>query len=163
MSDLAFTIFRLGFLVLLWVMVFAAVATLRKDIYGTVVTPRGKGRARARQNTKAAGGTDAASKVNPTELSLLVTGGPLTGTLLPLHGGQTVTIGRSPASTLVLDDKYASGNHASLTLQGDSWVLTDLGSTNGTFVDQERLSAPVVLVPGISVRVGQTTFELVRQ
>ena len=43
-SDLAFTVFRVGYLALLWLMVFGAVATLRRDIFGTVVTPRGKER-----------------------------------------------------------------------------------------------------------------------
>ena len=46
-TDLAFTVFRIGFLVLLWLLVLAAVNTLRRDIYGTVVTPRGKGRSKA--------------------------------------------------------------------------------------------------------------------
>ena len=41
-TDLAFTVFRIGFLVLLWLLVLAAVNTLRRDIFGTVVTPRGK-------------------------------------------------------------------------------------------------------------------------
>ena len=43
-SDLTFTLFRLGYLVLLWLLVLGAVSTLRRDIFGTVVTPRGKGR-----------------------------------------------------------------------------------------------------------------------
>ena len=46
-TDLAFTVFRIGFLVLLWLLVLAAVNTLRRDIFGTVVTPRGKGRDKA--------------------------------------------------------------------------------------------------------------------
>lgn len=161
MTDLAFTILRLGFLALLWLMVFAVVATLRKDIYGTVVTPRGKGRAAkksVKESRKRANNTAGAGE---TPNHLLVTGGPLTGTLLSLHQG-SISIGRSPSSTLVLDDRYASSNHATLTLQGNGWVLTDLGSTNGTYVDEERLAGSVQLRPGATVRIGQTTFELVK-
>lgn len=52
-TDLAFTVFRIGFLVLLWLLVLAAVNTLRRDIFGTVVTPRGKGRDKATSRRKA--------------------------------------------------------------------------------------------------------------
>ena len=52
-TDLAFTVFRIGFLVLLWLLVLAAVNTLRRDIFGTVVTPRGKGRDKAASRRKA--------------------------------------------------------------------------------------------------------------
>ena len=41
-SDLAFTVFRIGYLVLLWLLVLGAVNTLRRDVFGTVVTPRGR-------------------------------------------------------------------------------------------------------------------------
>ena len=52
-TDLAFTVFRIGFLVLLWLLVLAAVNTLRRDIFGPVVTPRGKGRDKATSRRKA--------------------------------------------------------------------------------------------------------------
>lgn len=160
-SELAFTVFRLGFLLMLWALVFGAVAILRKDIYGTVVTPRGKGlrkggdRATRRKRKE----SKAASMTQPRQL--LITGGPLTGTTLPL-GKTAITIGRAPSSTLVIDDPYASGRHATLSERDGDWIISDTGSTNGTFVDDERLVEPIRLTPGISVRIGQTTFELVK-
>lgn len=161
-SELAFTIFRLGFLVCLWVLVFGAVAILRKDIYGTVVTPRGKGRRSGGQReTRASKRKEAraASLVQPRQL--LITGGPLTGTTLPL-GAAAITIGRAPSSTLVLDDPYASTRHAVLQEGNGDWIISDDGSTNGTFVDDERLIEPRRLTPGVTVRIGQTTFQLVK-
>ncbi len=159
-TELAFTIFRFGFLILLWVMVLATVAVLRKDIYGTVVTPRGKGRVvppgKIRRNRKE---ERAASITEPQ--NLLITGGPLTGTLLPL-GNAPITIGRSASSTLVIDDPYASSRHAQLEQVNGDWFISDTGSTNGTFVDDERLVEPVRLTPGVTVRVGQMTFQLVK-
>ena len=157
MTDLAFTICRLAFLALLWLMVFAVVATLRKDMYGTVMSSRGKN---AAETKRASPPPVRAQSTQPEFRNLLVTGGSLTGTILPLHPGQ-ITIGRSPSSTLVLDDRFASTNHATLSRQGDKWILTDMGSTNGTFVDEERISVPVRIRPGNTVRIGQTTFELV--
>ena len=163
-TDLAFTVFRIGFLVLLWLLVLAAVNTLRRDIFGTVVTPRGKGRdkntsrrrpSREKPKTKK---RPPATPLPPKDLR--VTGGPLVGTMLPLGEAPTV-IGRSPACTLVLEDEYASSRHAALTPQSDGWWIEDLSSRNGTFIDDERLSAPRQLKIGDVIRIGQTTLELV--
>ena len=134
-TDLAFTVFRIGFLVLLWLLVLAAVNTLRRDIFGTVVTPRGKGRDKATSRRKAS-------------------------TMLPL-GEAPIVIGRSPACTLVLEDEYASSRHAALTPQADGWWIEDLSSRNGTFIDDERLMQPRQLRIGDIIRIGQTTLELV--
>ncbi len=152
-SDLAFTVFRLGFLVLLWIMVFGVVGVLRRDIFGTVVTPRGAGRPPKRKR-KDRGEKGSA----PTKL--LITGGPLQGTLIPL-GTQPITVGRAPSSTLVLEDPYTSTHHAELRNMGGQWVIADLGSTNGTYVDDERVVEVTQLPARTAARVGQTTFELV--
>lgn len=163
-SDLAFTVFRIGYLALLWAMVFGAVAILRRDIFGTVVTPRGKGRRRAdkeRRKSRRERRSEGAAPSDTTPRNLLITGGPLVGTMMPL-GTAPIVIGRSPASTLVLDDEYASARHARLSPQGDQWWIEDLGSRNGTFVDDERITEPRALQPGTTVRIGQTTLELVR-
>ncbi|MDN5963366.1 MAG: FHA domain-containing protein [Actinomyces sp.] len=163
-SDLAFTVFRIGYLVLLWAMVFGAVSILRRDIFGTVVTPRGKGRRQAdkeRRKSRRRRRTGDAAAPDTTAHNLLLTGGPLVGTMMPL-GTAPIVIGRSPASTLVLDDEYASARHARLAPHGDQWWIEDLGSRNGTFVDDERITEPRELRPGTSVRIGQTTLELVR-
>lgn len=161
-SDLAFTVFRIGYLVLLWLLVLGAVNTLRRDVFGTVVTPRGKGRKAADQRRKEnrRGRRQARNSEPDVPRNVLLTGGPLVGTVLPL-GTTPIVIGRSPASTLVLEDEYASGRHARLQPSEQGWWIEDLGSRNGTFVDDERLSEPRLLHSGDVVRIGQTTFELV--
>ena len=164
-TDLAFTVFRIGFLVLLWLLVLAAVNMLRRDIFGTVVTPRGKGRDKATSRRKASREKrkDNRKRTSTNPLApkdLLVTGGPLVGTMLPL-GETPIVIGRSPACTLVLEDEYASSRHAALTPQSDGWWIEDLSSRNGTFIDDERLSTPRQLKIGDVIRIGQTTLELV--
>lgn len=163
-SDLAFTVFRIGYLALMWAMVFGAVSILRRDIFGTVVTPRGKGRRRAdeerRRSRRSRRGAKADAAVTAPQ-NLLITGGPLVGTMMSL-GSAPIVIGRSPASTLVLDDEYASARHARLSPQEGQWWIEDLGSRNGTFVDDERITEPRALHPGTTVRIGQTTLELVR-
>lgn len=158
-SDLAFTAFRLGFLVLLWLLIFLMVATLRRDIYGTVVTPRGSGRSKAgKEKRKHRKRTRKSKSATPTKL--LITGGPLTGTLIPLSSSN-ISIGRSPSATLVLEDPYVSTWHAEVVNQDGQWYLADNGSTNGSFVDDERVTEPRPLDPNVTARIGQTTFELV--
>ena len=161
-SDLAFTVFRIGYLVLLWLLVLGAVNTLRRDVFGTVVTPRGKGRKAADQRRKEnrRGRRQARNSEPDVPRNVLLTGGPLVGTVLPL-GTTPIVIGRSPASTLVLEDEYASRRHARLQPSEQGWWIEDLSSRNGSFVDDERLSEPRLLHSGDVVRIGQTTFELV--
>jgi hypothetical protein len=70
-------------------------------------------------------------------------------------------IGRDPASAaLVLEDAEASRRHASLIPEGQSVNIEDLGSTNGTFINGERLVGARVLVPGDRVRIGITVLEV---
>lgn len=159
-SELAFTIFRLGFLVLLWLLVLGMVAVLRKDIYGTVVTARGAGRSQAQAGRRGRSKTEKAGGLAQPH-NLLITGGPLTGTKIPLSGA-TISIGRAPSSTLVLEDPYTSSRHAIIEENNGDWIISDLGSTNGTFVDDERLVGPRRLLVGETVRIGQTTFQLVK-
>ena len=72
-SDLTFTLFRLGYLVFLWLLVLGAVSTLRRDIFGTVVTPRGKGRKDADRKRR----ESRRAKTGTAPRNLLLTGAPL--------------------------------------------------------------------------------------
>ena len=92
---------------------------------------------------------------------LVVTEGPLTGTVIPLNTAQ-VTIGRAPDSTIVIDDDYASSRHARVYPSEGAWVVEDLGSTNGTWIDRTRITTPTVLPVGVPLRVGRTTLQLQR-
>lgn len=160
MNELTITLLRLGYLVLLWLFVYSVVRVLRHDLYGTRITTR-KG-ARETSVGKVAAPAPAAtaqSKNRPTRL--VVSEGPLRGTTLPLTTS-AILIGRAPSCTLVLDDDYSSSRHARIFPSGDQWVLEDLGSTNGTFIGNQRVSAPTPLSPGTQVRIGQSVVELQR-
>jgi pSer/pThr/pTyr-binding forkhead associated (FHA) protein len=85
----------------------------------------------------------------------------LKGTTIAL-GQAPVLIGRAPECTLVLEDDYASGRHARFSLQSGSWILEDLGSTNGTFLGRTKVESPTPVEPGTPVRIGRTVLELRR-
>lgn len=78
--------------------------------------------------------------------------------LLPSGPQPRFTIGREPACDLTLTDETVSRWHASLTRAAGSWLLDDLGSTNGTRVNGWRVSAPTPVAPGDWVSFGAATF-----
>jgi hypothetical protein len=217
MSALTFNLVRLGYLILLWLFILAAIGVLRRDLmtrgraakasktkaktsepviadipvampqyngpeynsaqyngsqYGDqqysgalyneplypaqppgptpplVVVGPGNGSAAAHTNTS----------TGPT--ALVVSGGPLSGTWLPLST-QTITIGRAPGNTLVLEDGFASARHAQIFWNEGHWFVEDLNSTNGTFLGEQPVSGIVPLPQGIPVHIGESAIELV--
>jgi hypothetical protein len=136
---------KYGLLALLWVFVLLAVRTVRVDLLG-----------------RPAEHVPKAKKPKPHKGSahkLLVTEGPLQGTTLTLSG-PPVTLGRGDDCTLVLADDYASTHHARLVLDGSTWQLEDLGSTNGTYLDRSKVTRPTPVPLNTPIRIGKTTLEL---
>ncbi|MEV7613075.1 FHA domain-containing protein [Streptomyces sp. NPDC089799] len=167
MSELTLTVMRLGFLAVLWLFVIVAVQVIRSDLFGTRVTQRGarRGGGGDSRATAAQGGRQAAAPPQQRQrrgapTKLVVSEGTLTGTTVALQG-QTITLGRAHDSTIVLDDDYASSRHARIYPDRDGqWIVEDLGSTNGTYLDRTRLTAPTPIPPGAPIRIGKTVIEL---
>ncbi len=82
------------------------------------------------------------------------------------HKGKTfslnkeLTIGRAEDCTVVLDDAYVSQKHARIFPRGDGFVVEDLGSTNGTYLNRQRLTSPAELRRGDQVKIGKTVLEM---
>ena len=72
--------------------------------------------------------------------------------------GDGAVLGRGDQAEIRLDDPFASSSHARITRQGGTVVLEDMGSTNGTFLNEELLSGPQPLHPGDRVRIGDSEF-----
>jgi hypothetical protein len=153
-SPLAIQLMRFGFLVLLWLFVLASVRVVRADLRASgqpriAVPPPARRRGRA-----------PAPAPGPRRASVLVvTEGGLAGTRIGLTGAP-VLIGRADDSTLVLTDDYASTRHARISQQDGVWFVEDLGSTNGTYLGQHKLSGPTPLEVGVPIRIGRTVMEL---
>ncbi|ANP48208.1 pSer/pThr/pTyr-binding forkhead associated (FHA) protein [Streptomyces griseochromogenes] len=169
MSELTLTVMRLGFLAVLWLFVIVAVQVIRSDLFGTRVTQRGSRREAARPQQAARqqsappqqrGQQGGGRRGRNAPTKLVVTEGTLTGTTVALQG-QTITLGRAHDSTIVLDDDYASSRHARIYPDRDGqWIVEDLGSTNGTYLDRSRLTTPTPIQPGAPIRIGKTVIEL---
>ncbi|MEV7185946.1 FHA domain-containing protein [Kitasatospora sp. NPDC093102] len=180
MSELTLTVMRLGFLAVLWLFVIVAIQVIRSDLFGTKVNPRSSRRGASATTAGGAATATAARAAAPTQAGpaagqtqgggggrrrggptqLVVVQGSLAGTTVALQG-QTITLGRAHDSTIVLDDDYASSRHARIYPdQTGQWTVEDLGSTNGTYLDRQRLTAPTPLQPGMPIRIGRTVIEL---
>ncbi|MCQ9385746.1 FHA domain-containing protein FhaB/FipA [Brevibacterium moorei] len=174
MTELTVVTLRLGFFVLLWLFVLITAVVLTQDI----VSPRGKRRAaRAAKKAARAGKPATASAqprreparqsapppVPPTPAAmpreLVVTSGPLVGVSVAL-GTSAISLGRAGDNTVVLEDDFASGHHARVYPGPQGWILEDLGSTNGTFLGQQRVTGSIQLPTNVPLTVGHTTLEL---
>jgi hypothetical protein len=176
MSELTLLILRLAFLAVLWLFVFAVVYALRTDLFGQ--------RLRRQTADLASPFAGAAVAVAPPSTAplvdeptapvrvpkagglacakrLVITSGPKEGLEIELPSEQ-LAIGRSSESGLVIRDDYTSTHHARLLLWKDGWVVQDLDSTNGTFLDGNRVTLPTPVPLNTPITIGTTTFELRR-
>lgn len=96
----------------------------------------------------------------PADLGSLVMikGGPA-GFRIPLRS-QRIIIGRSPAATIRVPDPSISRSHCSLVHNGSHWVVSDLGSSNGTFVNGHQVHQPALAMPGSVIGVARVQFRI---
>lgn len=160
MSELALFLVRIGFLAVMWLFVFSIISVIRADLFGQRVFSK-VAAANAPKVVSAPRAPGAASPIGapkgPTKL--IVTEGARKGLEIELRGRE-LTIGRSEDSDLIVDDEFASTFHAKLVLLNGEWMLQDLNSTNGTYLDGVKVTVPTSLKPKATVRVGKTSFEL---
>ena len=158
MTELTFALLKYGFLILLWIFIWLAVRSLRKDIETFSPRPSRARRRREREVHKAKAETPQAAAPRPhrqpsASASSAASAQP---TLLD------ITLGRAASNTVVLDDEFVSSHHARVyrDTRSGQWAIEDLNSTNGTVVNQQRINRPTILPARIPVRIGATTFEL---
>jgi pSer/pThr/pTyr-binding forkhead associated (FHA) protein len=151
MNALTLTLIRVAFLAVLWLFVIAAIGVVRTDLLGTVAAKVRRGR------------NQAAPMPQPPRPPrfLVVTEGGLSGVSIDLSD-QQITMGRANDATLVLNDDYASTYHARIFPQDGQWLVEDLGSTNGTYLDHQKVARPTPVAVGVPIRIGKTVLELRR-
>jgi pSer/pThr/pTyr-binding forkhead associated (FHA) protein len=152
-SELTLTVIKLGFLAVLWLLVLSVTSAMRADLFGVrPPKPPKASREAARQNKQPRGG-----KGLPTKA--VVIEGPDTGRAAPLEGAP-VTIGRGDTCNLPLADEYISTQHARLRFHEGQWYVEDLGSTNGTYIGNDRLTRSMPVNVKSRFRLGKTVVEL---
>jgi pSer/pThr/pTyr-binding forkhead associated (FHA) protein len=161
MNELSLTIIRVAFLAVLWLFVIAAIGVVRTDLLGGPSTTARRGKARQAQAPRQGRPARPARAGRGSPRVLVVTAGALKGTSLDLSQ-QQITLGRANDATLVLNDDYASSRHARIFPQDGQWIVEDLGSTNGTYLDRQKVTRPMPVPLGMPIRIGKTVLELRR-
>ena len=149
MSDAALTLLKFGLLACLyaffaWVL-YSSINLLRR---GTVVTAAADLTPPPVFGSQESATTGRVTILEPEDLA---------GAVMTI--GDELTIGRAAACSLTLDDTFVSQLHASIVWRDHHYLVEDAGSTNGTFVNRERLVAPMVLQSGDRVQIGSTVLE----
>jgi hypothetical protein len=130
---------RVGAAALLYLFLLAAVAVIWRDWRAAALQVQGTRRAAARS-----WGRLVVVEGGETDL--------LPGQSFPL--AVMTGLGRSAANTVVIQDPFASTEHALLSRRGERWWLEDLDSRNGTFLNGERLTAPAIVATGDELGIG---------
>lgn len=137
------TIFRFVIIGIVYIIIFLALRIMYKDI-------KNGGKKKAAPKKKAFG----LEILDAGENSNLKKGG-----VVPING--ELTIGRKNTNHLVLNDQYVSGNHVKLFVRNTDYMIEDLGSTNGTTVNEERLEGKAILRVGDEIGVGSAVFKVI--
>jgi len=168
-SALTLLVLKVAFLGVMWAFVFAVVYALRTDLFGqkvrklpATVDAAAAAPAPAPMAAPAQNRLPASPGVSSSGATrLVITAGAKEGLEIALPPEQ-LTIGRSSDSGLVIRDDYTSTHHARLLNWNEGWVIQDLDSTNGTFLDGTRVIVPTQVPLNTPVTIGTTSFELRR-
>jgi hypothetical protein len=146
------TVLKIVLLLLLYFFVWRAVRAVVLDLYGGRVRER---RPRAAEPKPKRGRARGA----PSKIVVLDADGGRVSTH-KLTG--TIQIGRGKQCEIQPDDTYVSQVHARISNRNGSWVVEDLGSTNGTYLNQRKVAGPTGISPGDRIRIGKTVLEVRR-
>lgn len=155
MSPFVLSVLKYALIVLLYFFVYRAIRSVAVDVSG-----RKRG-ATSQTKTPAAPSAPKASRGGRAPTQVVVhDGGRARSTPVKLR--DEVEIGRGDRCAIRLQDTYVSQVHARLYPKDGAWYVEDLGSTNGTLLNDHRVQAPVEVHAGDVLKVGKTVLELRR-
>jgi pSer/pThr/pTyr-binding forkhead associated (FHA) protein len=150
------SILRIVLLILLYVFLARVVRVVITDLYG----PRHRRTSPPPRPQVASAQPPRTPRRRPREAVVHPpSGAPQVVVLVP---GEPFVIGRLAAVAVTVDDAYVSDEHAEITSFDEDWILRDLGSTNGTYLNGAKVIQPAPLSAGDQIRVGKTRIEMRR-
>lgn len=163
MLDLVLAAFRFIFLILLYVFIFQLIRMMFRDLKPEPLKEPGR-----KPTVQAGAGTALTAAAPPPGapggLIVLASGDPglPPGGVFPLKAGEEVTLGRGSRNTVTLVEPFASMEHAAVLERDGQFWIEDLGSKNGTYLNDVRINKPTVLADGDRIRIGDVTMQFVR-
>lgn len=152
MSPFVLSVLKYALLALLFFFVYRAVKSTASDVAGTRDRAAPSKRKEPKPTRSSRGRTPGTVVVHAPD-------GGKAGTFR-LSGA--LDIGRADACAIRLEDEYVSQHHARIYAKDGAWWVEDLGSTNGTYMNERRVASPAEVHAGDTVRVGKTVLELRR-
>lgn len=134
---------KIGVIVLIYFIIFYALKIMYTDTKGV-----------SKKTNKVKRATMGLEIIKAGENTSLKNGG-----ILPLS--DIITMGRKSDNTVILDDKYVSSHHVKIYKRNNEYIIEDLGSTNGTKVNDVKIENRVKLTPGDEIKVGTAIFKLI--
>lgn len=157
MSEIALTIIKVAFLALLWLFILSAVSVIRSDLFGKPIRASDQPQPQELETPPPPSRKGRRQRGEPRVF--MISQGNQAGLSAELAGG-VIMIGRGADCQLILDDDYVSTRHARVVATPDGIYVEDLGSTNGTYVNGQRITAPTTITLADSVRIGKTMMKL---
>jgi len=157
MSEIALLIIKVIFLALLWLFILSAVSVIRSDLFGKTV--RASDQPQPQELETPPPPPKKAKRQRGQPRVFMISQGNQAGLSADLAGG-VIMIGRSADCQLILDDDYVSTRHARVVGAPTGIYIEDLGSTNGTYVNGQRITAPTTITLADTVRIGKTMLRL---
>jgi hypothetical protein len=155
MSEIALTVLKVLFLALLWLFILSALSVIRSDLFGrTVPTPDAQPQELEPPPPRPRG-----RRPRGEPRVFAITQGSQAGLSAELADG-VIMIGRGADCQVILDDDYVSTRHARVVSGENGVYVEDLGSTNGTYVNGQRITAPTTITLADTVRIGKTILKL---
>lgn len=142
MNKVLSFIFTAAFIVILYGIIILALRIMAKDV---------KNGGKKKKLKKAGLGFEVLSAGDNTTLK--------SGSVIPIDG--VITLGRKETNTIILDDQYVSGNHAKIYERNGQYILEDLNSTNGTFVNKEPIKGKRYVEIGDQIKIGSLLFKII--
>ena len=155
MPALVLQLLKFAFLAILYIFVWRSVRAIYQEL-----RPATARAAPARPAAAAPPRSSARKGKKAPRKAVVIEGDSHRGVTFDLR--EELIIGRGPKCQVVLDDSYVSQMHARLFAKGDAYMVEDLGSTNGTYLNRRKVTAPTELQRGDQVKIGKTVLEMRR-
>ncbi|MEA2508980.1 MAG: hypothetical protein QOG21_1062 [Actinomycetota bacterium] len=153
MPALVLQLLKYAFLAILYIFVWRSVRAIYQEL-----RPATARSAPARRAAAAAPRPSPRKVKKAPHKAVVIEGDSHKGVTFDLR--DELIIGRGPKCQVVLDDSYVSQMHARLFAKGDAYMVEDLGSTNGTYLNRRKVAAPTELRRGDQVKIGKTVLEM---
>lgn len=151
MPEPLLNVLKICLLILLYLFFFRVLRAVWAEVNlakATTAPPTGRKRTARRTRTR---------ERNPPKLKVIEPAS-MAGQIFAL--GDELTVGRAAGCQITLDDTYASQLHARIFTRDEQLYVEDLGSTNGTYLNRRKVSAPMVVSRGDQIQIGSTVMEV---